>query len=94
MKAPERKPPASAPARKPPTPSSEAPDRFAPAEVARRAVAMRPTTPTGRIKYAVTLVLPREVAEYLTERALREGSSVPWLISELLIREAAARRAS
>ena len=64
----------TAPARRPLTP---APSRFSPEEVARRAVALKPTTPAGhKVKVAVTLFLDREVAEYITARAIREGRTV------------------
>jgi hypothetical protein len=87
-KAPPREPDAPAPPEAPAAP----PSRFSPEEVAKRAVALRPTTPSGhRVKYTVTLYLPRDVAEYITARAIREKRNVPALIGEMLGREAKAR---
>jgi hypothetical protein len=59
-------------------------------EVARKAVARRPTRAAGRVSYRLTLALPREVAERLTARAIREGKSLDGLVAEIL--EAEARR--
>ena len=56
----------------------------APRVVARNAIARRPTTPSGQIKYTVTLYLTRETAEALTARALREGKNSAFLIGEVL----------
>ena len=102
MKAPDRKPPASAPARKPepakpprPGPYDARTSAYSPELMAQLAVARKPTTPSGhRVKYAVTLFLPHDVAEYIIARAIREGRNVPALIGELLSREAAGKRAS
>jgi hypothetical protein len=41
--------------------------------VARKAVERRPTTPSGRVSYKFTVALPRDLAERLTARAIREG---------------------
>jgi hypothetical protein len=69
-----------------------APSRFSPEVIARRAVALRPTTPSGhRVKVAVTLFLTREVAECLTARAIREGKNIAALVGELVSREAKQR---
>ena len=78
------------PSRKPPTRVTPQ-DRFSPETIARNAIARRPTTPAGNVKYAVTLFLRRELAEALTVRALREGKNTPVLIAELL--DVAMRRA-
>jgi len=77
------------PSRKPPT-RVDSQNRFSPEVVARNAIARRPTTPSGNVKYAVTLFLRRELAEALTARALREGKNTPLHIAELL--EAALRQ--
>jgi hypothetical protein len=39
-------------------------------------VARRPTTPSGRVSYTLTLALARDLAERLTARAIREVSTV------------------
>ena len=55
-------------------------------------MARKPTTPSGhRVKLALTLFLPRDVAEYVTTRATREGKNVAGLVAEILRREAAGR---
>jgi hypothetical protein len=55
-------------------------------------VAAKPTTPSGhRVKFAVTLFLPHDVAEYLVARSIREGRNVAALIGELVSREAKSR---
>jgi hypothetical protein len=59
-------------------------------DVARKAVAKRPTTPSGRVSYTLTLALPRDVAERLTARAIRESKNVEAVIADIL--EAEARR--
>jgi hypothetical protein len=41
--------------------------------VARKAVERRPTTPSGQVSYKFTVALPRDLAERLTARAIREG---------------------
>jgi hypothetical protein len=61
-----------------------------PEETARAAVARRPTTPSGRVSYTLTLALPRDVAERLTARAISEGRNIEALVTEIL--EAEARR--
>jgi predicted HicB family RNase H-like nuclease len=58
--------------------------------VARKAVERRPTTPSGRVSYKFTGALPRDLAERLTARAIREGKSLEGLVAEIL--EAEARR--
>jgi hypothetical protein len=55
-----------------------------PEEVARKAVARRPTTPSGRVSYTLTLPLPRDVAERLTAGAIREGRAIEALVMEIL----------
>jgi hypothetical protein len=61
-----------------------------PEETARKAVAKRPTTPSGRVSYTLTLALRRDVAERLTARAIREGRNIEAIVTEIL--EAEARR--
>jgi hypothetical protein len=39
------------------------------------------------VKIAVTLYLPRELAEWLSARAIREGRNTPSLIAEILTAE-------
>jgi hypothetical protein len=47
-----------------------------------------PTTPSGhRVKLTLTLFLPRDVAEYLAARAIREGKSTPGVIGDILTAE-------
>jgi hypothetical protein len=59
-------------------------------EIARKAVARRPTTPSGRVSYTLSLALPRDVAERLTARAIRESKNIEAVITEIL--EAEGRR--
>src|SRR5262249_36085367 len=67
------------------------PHRFSPEELAKRAAARKPTTPSGsRVKVALTLFLRRELAEALTARAIREGTNVAALVAQIL--EAELRR--
>jgi hypothetical protein len=61
-----------------------------PEETARAAVARRPTTPSGRVSYTLTLALPGDVAERLTAQAIREAKKVEAIVTEIL--EAEARR--
>jgi predicted HicB family RNase H-like nuclease len=58
----------------------------------RKAVAKRPTTPSGRVSYTLTLALSRDVAERLTARAIREGKSLDGLVVEILEQEAQRSR--
>jgi hypothetical protein len=68
----------------PPVPNRQ----FSPETMAKRAVSRKPLTPSGhRVKFAVTLFLPHEVAEYVIARALREGKSVAGLVGEILAAE-------
>jgi hypothetical protein len=58
---------------------------LSPEALAKRAVARKPLTPSGhRVKLALTLFLPHEVAEYITARAIREGKNVAGLVGEIL----------
>jgi len=53
--------------------------------LARRAVARKPTTPSGhRVKVVLTLFLPHDVAEYVTARAIREGKNTAGVVAEIL----------
>ena len=53
--------------------------------VAKRAVARKPTTPSGhRVKVELTLFLPHDVAEYLAARAIREGKNTAGVVAEIL----------
>jgi hypothetical protein len=61
-----------------------------PEETARAAVARRPTTPSGRVSYTLTLALPRDVAERLTARAIHKGRNIEAIVTGIL--EAEARR--
>src|SRR5262245_21606540 len=92
---PARKPvPPAAPAPELPFPPRKPPHRFSPEEMARSAIARRPTTPSGhRVKYTVTMFLRRETAEALTARAIREGKNVPGLMAELIEAECARQGA-
>jgi hypothetical protein len=47
-----------------------------------------------RIKLVLTLFLPREVAEYITARAIREGTNTPSLIAQILGAESRRKRES
>jgi hypothetical protein len=55
-----------------------------PEETTRAAVARRPTTPSGRVSYTLTLALPRDLAERLTARAIREGKNIEAIVTEIL----------
>jgi hypothetical protein len=55
-----------------------------PEETARAAVSRRPTTPSGRVSYTLTLALPRDVAERLTAQAIREGKNIDAIVTEIL----------
>jgi hypothetical protein len=59
-----------------------------PEDVARKAVAKRPTTPSGRVNYTFTLALPRDLAEKLTARAVREAKNIEAIVTEILEAEA------
>jgi hypothetical protein len=61
-----------------------------PEEVARKAAAKRPTTPSGRVAYTLTITLLRDVAERLTARSIRESKSLEALVTEII--EAELRR--
>ena len=53
--------------------------------LARRAVARKPTTPSGhRVKVVLTLFRPHDVAEYLAARAIREGKNTAGVVAEIL----------
>lgn len=55
-----------------------------PEAVAKRAVARAPTTPSGhRVKVTLTLFLPRDAAEYLPARAIREGKNTAGVVTGL-----------
>jgi hypothetical protein len=88
MKAPRRKPEPIA-SQLPLPEASEARTRaYSPELTAKLAVARRPTTPSGhRVKFAVTLFLPPDLAEYLIARAIREGKNTAGLIGEILAAE-------
>jgi hypothetical protein len=60
-------------------------------ETARAAVSRRPTTPSGRVSYTLTLGLPWDLAERLTARAVREGWNIEALVTEILEAEARQR---
>jgi hypothetical protein len=52
-------------------------------EVAPKAVARRPTTPSERVSYTLTLALPRGVAKRLTARAVREGKTTTGVLAKI-----------
>jgi hypothetical protein len=59
-----------------------------PDALAKRTVARAATTPSGhRIKLLLTLLLPHDVAEYLSARALREGKNTTGVIADILAAE-------
>jgi hypothetical protein len=71
-----------------PPASRDARADLSPEAMAKRAVARKPTTPSGhRVKLVLTLFLPQDVAEYITARAIREGKNVAGLIAEILREE-------
>jgi hypothetical protein len=72
-----------------PLPTKKSPR--SPEETARAAVARRPTTPSGRVSYTLTLALSRDVAERLTARAIREGRNIEAIVTEILGAEARRR---
>jgi hypothetical protein len=85
VKAPKRKPDAAPSPAQQSLPLTRA---YSPENMAKLAVARRPTTPTGRrVKFAVTLYLPPDLAEYLVARAIREGKNTAGLIGEILAAE-------
>jgi hypothetical protein len=53
-------------------------------ETTRAAVARRPTTPSGRVSYTLTLALPRDLAERLTASAIREGKNIEAIVTQIL----------
>jgi hypothetical protein len=56
-----------------------------PEDVAKRSVARMPTTVSRhRGEMTLTLFLPREVAEYIAARAIREGKNTPSVIADIL----------
>lgn len=62
--------------------------RNTPEALAKRRVALAPTTPSGhRVKMTVTLYLPRELAEYLSARAIREGRNTAAVLADILAAE-------
>jgi len=62
------------------------------AALAERAVARQPTTPSGhRVKVAVTLFLPHDVAKYVTARAIHEGKNTAGVVAEILGAESRRR---
>jgi len=66
--------------------------RFSPDAVAKAAIARRPTTPSGAIKYMLTVFLRRDLAEAVTARALRDDKNVPLLVAEILEAELRQKR--
>ena len=71
-----------------PSRASRSPARTRPRTWPSSPWARRPTTPTGRrVKFAVTLFLPPDLAEYLIARAIREGKNTAGLIGEILAAE-------
>jgi len=61
------------------------PDRMAKAAIARRA---KPSAIPGHVKLTFTLDLPRELAERLSARAIRETRNLEGAISDILEKEA------
>jgi hypothetical protein len=62
--------------------------RTTPEALAKRRVALAPTTPSGhRVKIAVTLFLPRELAEWLSARAIREGRNTAAVLADIVAAE-------
>jgi hypothetical protein len=71
-----------------PVPQTGPARAFTPETMAKCAVSRKPTTPSGhRVKFVVTLFLPRDLAEYVTSRAIREGKNVAGLVGEILAAE-------
>ena len=67
--------------------------RYTPEQLARASMAKRPS-PVGqpeKVELAMKLVVPREVAERLAARAIREGRKIEALVQDILGDAAADR---
>jgi hypothetical protein len=69
-------------------PPRKAERKTLPAEMARDAIAHEEEAPGGKVRMTFRVVLPREVAEALAARAIREEKNIGALVTEIL--EAAA----
>jgi len=74
--------------KKPPPPKSRKP---LPEELARDAIAHEEEAPGGKVRMTFRVVLPRQVAEALVARAIREEKNIGTLVTEIL-EVAAAKR--
>jgi hypothetical protein len=61
-----------------------------PEEMARDAIAHEEEAPGGKVRMTFRVVLPRQVAEALAARAIREEKNIAMLVTEIL--EAAVRK--
>ena len=71
----------------PPKPKArprQTPEQIAKGSIARRA---KPSVVPGDVKLVVTLDIPRELAERLSARAIREGVNLEAVVVEMLARE-------
>jgi hypothetical protein len=75
----------------PPTKSRKipAPELVAKTYIARRA---KPSVVPGHVKLTFTLDIPRELAEGLSARAIREGRNLEAVVVDVLNGDAAGRR--
>jgi hypothetical protein len=74
--------------RKPPPPKGSR--KPVPEEMARDAIAHEEEAPDGKVRMTFRVVLPRQVAEALAARAIREERNIGALVTEIL--EAAAAK--
>lgn len=79
-------------ARKPRPPSDppKTPRKPLPEDLARDAVAHEEPAPRDKVRMTFRVVLPRQAAEVLVARAIREEKNIGMLVTEIL--EAAASR--
>jgi hypothetical protein len=78
--------------RKPPPPKRDL-RRPLPEALARDAVAHEEEAPGGKVRMTFRVVLPRQAAEALVARAIREEKNIGTLVTEILEAAAAKRTA-
>jgi hypothetical protein len=76
------------PAKRKPAPPEEGPPHAAPEEMARDAIAHEESMGGDKVRMTFRVVLPRQTAEALATRAIREEKNLGALVTEIL--EAAA----
>jgi hypothetical protein len=72
------------PPKRKPDPPKRAPRKPLPEERARDAIAHEQSTPSDKVRMTFRVVLPREHAEALAARAIREGKNIAALVTEIL----------